>query len=180
MTYKIVPWSSDLDLSTFYQTALDKGYFNNASQEKLVDCFRNEREWQVWILYYNDIAVGSVAAHSFDEMGYNCYRIAARTCLFTDHLPPSGLRTIKQWAKFQHPVGKYLIKQCIDWAPADANLYTTTVIANAFGSQDIFHSVADKVLSRQGVFEKACDMTYRNTEQTIWKIDRTRMLDLIG
>jgi hypothetical protein len=180
MTYKIVPWSISLDLNSFYSTAFDKGYINNASQEQLVDCFRNEREWQVWILYYNNTAVGSVAAHSFDEMGSNSYRIAARTCLFTDHIPYSGLRTIRQWAKFQHPVGQYLIKQCINWAPEDANLYTTTVTENAFGSQDIFHTVASKILSKDGTFTKSCDMVYRNTQQSIWKIDRCKMLDLIG
>ena len=75
--YKIIPWSEDLDLTDFYRYCKDKGFINNASQKALIDCFRNEREWQVWILYYNDVAVGSVAAHSIDEG----YRICARTCV---------------------------------------------------------------------------------------------------
>ena len=58
--YKIVPWSIDLDLSSFYEQAKQKGFVNNASQHMLVDCFKNETEKQTWILYYNDVAVGSV------------------------------------------------------------------------------------------------------------------------
>ena len=88
MTYKIIPWSETLDLEAFYKQAEARGFANNSSQKALVDCFKNEREKQVWILFYKDVAVGSVAAHSFDEiMGPNTYRIAARTCVFTDMLP---------------------------------------------------------------------------------------------
>ena len=78
--YKIVPWSEELDLTKFYTIANAKGFSNNASQKMLVDSLAKEKEWNVWILYYNDNAVGSVAAHSFPEMGDNAYRIAARTC----------------------------------------------------------------------------------------------------
>ena len=84
--YKIVPWSKDLDLTEFYQQAESRGFKNNSSQQALVDCFNNEKEKQVWILYFNNQPVGSVAAHSFDDvMGPDSYRIAARTCVFTDN-----------------------------------------------------------------------------------------------
>ena len=50
----MIPWTEDLDLSIFYQEAEKRGFKNNSSKKMLVDSFRNEKEWSVWILYYND------------------------------------------------------------------------------------------------------------------------------
>ena len=77
--YNIIPWTEDLDLTDFYAEAERKGFVNNSSQEAMIDCFKHENKWRVWILYYNDRAVGSVAAHSIEEG----YRICARTCVLT-------------------------------------------------------------------------------------------------
>ena len=53
--YKIVPFSDDLDLEEFYKNAKQRGYENNSNKFWLKDCFRNEKENQTWILYYNKL-----------------------------------------------------------------------------------------------------------------------------
>ena len=37
--FKMIPWSSDLDLTEFYIKAETKGFKNNSTQKMLVDCF---------------------------------------------------------------------------------------------------------------------------------------------
>jgi len=66
--HKTIEWSQDLDLTEFYSEATHRGFINNSSQKTMIDCFRNEREWNAWILYKNNRAIGSVAAHSFDDV----------------------------------------------------------------------------------------------------------------
>ena len=59
-SYKLVKWTPELDLTEFYKSAEQRGFVNNASQKMLVDTLTREDKWAVWILYYNDRAVGSV------------------------------------------------------------------------------------------------------------------------
>jgi len=125
--YKITPWSTDLDLTEFYQIAESKGFYNNSSQKALVDCFNNEREKSVWILYYNNKAAGSVAAHSLDILGKNSYRICARTCVFTDLLPLQQLRSLRFTCQYhQNITGQFYIPTCIEWAPSGSDFYITS------------------------------------------------------
>jgi hypothetical protein len=177
--YKIVPWTADLDLTEFYATAASKGFVNNASQQMLVDCFRNEREKQVWILYYNNLAVGSVAAHSFDEMGDNCYRIAVRTCVFTDHLPTTTLRTRNQIVTHQHVTAQFLIPVCIEWAPANARLFITSNESDV-GTQRLVHRIFGPAMQATGQMERVAQMLYRGTEQTVWQLYPNKFLEELG
>lgn len=167
--YKIVPWTETLDLSDFYRLAQAKGFVNNSSQQMLVDCFRKEREWQVWILYYNNVAVGSVAAHSFPEMGDDAYRIAARTCVFTDLLPTNSLRTKNQIVTHQHVTSQFLIPACIEWAPTDSRLYITSN-ENDAGTQRLVHRIFGPAMEATGQMKKIKNIFYRGTDQTVWKI----------
>jgi hypothetical protein len=167
--YKIVPWAESLDLSDFYRLSEAKGYVNNASQHMLVDCFRKESEWQVWILYYNDVAVGSVAAHSFPEMGDNAFRVAARTCVFTDLLPTNSLRTKNQIVTHQHVTSQFLIPACIEWAPKGSRLYITSN-ENAAGTQRLVHRIFAPAMESTGQMKKIKDIFYRGTTQTVWEI----------
>jgi len=167
--YKIVPWSEDLDLSNFYKLAQDKGFINNACQRTMVDCFRNELEWQVWILFYNEQAVGSVAAHSFPEMGNNAYRIAARTCVFTEMIPTTALRTRNQIITHQHVTGQFLIPACIEWAPKDSRLYITSN-ENEAGTQRLVHRIYGPAMESSGQMTRVKNMFYRGTEQTVWEL----------
>ena len=58
--FTVVEWNESLDLTEFYNSAASKGFANNASQQAMIDCFRNEAEWAAWILYQDNTAVGSV------------------------------------------------------------------------------------------------------------------------
>jgi len=167
--YKIIPWSIELDLTEFYAIANAKGFVNNASQKMLVDSLSKEKEWGVWILYYNDKAIGSVGAHSFPEMGTNCYRIAARTCVFSDMLPMGTLRTRNQIVTHQHVTSQFLIPTCIDWAPKGSKLFITSN-KSSIGTQRLVHHIFGPVMEAAGQMKRVTEMLYRGTEQTVWQL----------
>lgn len=170
--YKVIPWSEELDLTEFYAEAKSRGFKNNLSRKSMVDCFDKEQHKQVWILYYNDQAVGSVAAHSFPEMGENAYRIAARTCVFTDKLPGTygkGLRTISVITEHQNPTAQFLIPTCIEWAPTGAELYITSN-ENSVGTQRLVHRIFGPALESLGIMKRIKEIEYRGTNQTVWQL----------
>jgi hypothetical protein len=167
--YKILRWREDLDLIEFYKLAEQKGFENNSSQTVMVDCFRKEKEWSVWILYYNDRPVGSVAAHSFPEMGNNAYRICARTCVFSDMVPLPTLRTKNQIVTHQHITSQFYIPICIEWAPKDSRLYITTN-ENSAGSQRLVHTIFAPAMAQSKQMKKIRDIIYRDTKQTVWEL----------
>lgn len=161
--YKIVPWTEDLDLTDFYNNAKLRGFTNNSTQHMLVDCFKNERESQVWILYYNDVAVGSVAAHSF----LDGYRICARTCVFSDLLPMKSLRTRNEIITHQHVTGQFFIPQCLEWAKG--RVYITTN-ENEVGTQRLVHNIFAPSMVKSGQMAKIKEVYYRGTNQTVWEL----------
>ena len=167
--YKIIPWSADLDLLDFYKQAEEKGFVNNSSQQAMVDCFRKENKWQVWVLYYNDLAVGSVAAHSFPEMGNDAYRIAARTCVFTHLLPTNTLRTKNQIVTHQHVTSQFLIPACIEWVPKGSRMYITSN-ENDAGTQRLVHRIFGPAMEATGQMKRIKDIFYRGTNQTVWEL----------
>jgi hypothetical protein len=168
--YKIVPYSESLDLDQFYLEADQRGFKNNSSKKMLVDSFVNEKEWQVWILYFNNLAVGSVAAHSFDEvMGPGSYRIAARTCVFTDKLPTNTLRTRNQIVTHQHVTSQFLIPICINWAPPGSRLFITSNESEV-GTQRLVHRIFAPAMEETGQMKKIKDVFYRKTWQTVWEL----------
>jgi len=177
--YTIKPWTPELDLTEFYIEATKRGFTNNSSERMLVSSFANEREKQVWILYYKEIALGSVAAHSFPEMGENAYRIAARTCVFTDLLPGvygTSLRTISVITKLQNPTAQFLIPACIDWAPKGSELYITSNQSN-IGTQRGVHNVFGPAMERKELMKRIKDIGYRGHTQTIWQLYPDRFLE---
>ena len=167
--YKIIPWTPELDLTEFYTRAEAKGFANNSTQKMLVDSLAKETEWGVWILYYNDKAVGSVGAHSFPEMGINCYRIAARTCVFSDMLPIDTLRTRNQIVTHQHVTSQFLIPACIEWAPEGSRLFITSNESST-GTQRLVHRIFGPAMEATGQMERVTQMLYRGTEQTVWQL----------
>jgi hypothetical protein len=167
--YKIIPWSKDLDLSEFYSTASAKGFENNASQKMLVDSLAKEKEWCVWILYYNNNAIGSVGAHSFPEMGNDAYRVAVRTCVFTDMLPTNTLRTKNQIVTHQHVTSQFLIPACINWAPNGSRLYITSN-ENEVGTQRLVHRIFGPAMESTGQMKRVKDLYYRGSNQTVWEL----------
>jgi hypothetical protein len=169
--YKIIPWNSELDLTDFYKEADRRGFVNNSSQKAMIDCFQNEREWCVWILYYNDIAVGSVAAHSIEEG----YRICARTCVLTDLLPTTTLRTRNQIINHQHVTAQFLMPACINWVGDAGNMYITSHPSEV-GTQKLVHTIWGPSLEKTGVLTRAFEKEYRGHVQTFWKLNTTVFL----
>lgn len=168
--YKMIPWSSDLDLKEFYLNCAERGFYNNSSERILVDSFRSEKKWQVWILYYNNEAIGSVAAHSFDDvMGPNTFRVATRTCAFTDKLPRVCLRTIETLIEHQHVTAQFLIPTCLEWLPKKARAFITSN-ENEEGTQRLVHRIYCPTLEKTGQMKRIKNVHYRGTDQTVWEI----------
>jgi len=162
-------YNEKLDLSFFYAEAKKKGFENNATKKMLVDSIAKEKHWNVWILYYNCIPVGSVAAHSFDDvMGNKSYRILARTCVLSHLLPFNSLRSVNQIIHHQNVTGQFLIPICLDWVPIDSNLYITSN-ANSVGSQRLVHSIWCPAMEKSRQIKFVKEINYRNTIQTVWE-----------
>jgi hypothetical protein len=169
--YKLVPWSADLDLTDFYARAKARGFDNNASESALVHCFRNEPRSQVWILYQDDIAVGSVAAHSLNILGTNAYRICARTCTFAEARPSHALITVNRLIKqHQNLTAQFFIPACIEWCGADADMYISSHPSEV-GTQRMVHNVYCPTLVKTGTLERTCELEYRGHLQTFWKLN---------
>ena len=173
--YSIKPWTTELDLSDFYAEASAKGFVNNSSQTAMIDCFRNEDRWGAWILYYNDITVGSVAAHSIDEG----VRICARTCVLTHLLPTNTLRTRNQITTHQHITAQFFIPKCIEWVNGKSNMYITTHPSNV-GTQRLVHNIYAPSLVKTKVLTKAFDKEYRGHIQTFWKLNPDEFLEQLN
>jgi hypothetical protein len=179
INYTIVPWSADLDLTTFYKEASRRGFENNSSQKVMVDCFDNEVSKQIWLLYYKNEAIGSVAAHSFHEMGEDAYRIAARTCIFTDKMPgqySKGLRTISVITEHQNPTSQFLIPTCINWAPTGSKIYITSNNSK-MGSQRLVHRIFGPAMEKAGLMKNIREIEYRGTIQTVWQLFPDKFLE---
>ncbi len=172
MAYRILPFSENLDLNQFYITAKSKGFKNNSNQQMLVDCFRKEREWQVWILFYNDLAVGSVAAHSIEEG----YRICARTCVLSELLPLNTLRTKNQIITHQHVTAQFFMPTCINWVNNRGDIYITSHPSNV-GTQRLVHNIWGPSLEKTGVLKKSFEKFYRGHLQTFWKLNSDVFLE---
>lgn len=169
--FKVVPWSEDLDLTEFYLAAKNRGFVNNSCQKFLVDCFNNEQRKQIWILYKGNQAIGSVAAHSFDDVtGPNTYRICARTCTLAEARPSHGLITTKRLiCEHQNLTAQFLIPTCIEWAPKDAKLYITSNNSKE-ASQRLVHNIYFPTLEKIGTVKKIKDVEYRGHLQTVWQL----------
>jgi hypothetical protein len=174
--YKVIEWNPNLDLIEFYAEAERRGFVNNISQKTMIDCFRNERESKVWILYENDRAVGSVAAHSFDDVVPNSYRVLTRVCTFAEARPSKGLITANRLiAEHQNLTDQFLLPACISWTGTE-NLYSTST-ANSVASQRLVHSIYFPTLEKKGLVTCLGKINYRHTDQTLWKINGRAFLD---
>ena len=176
--FKLVPWNENLNLDEFYAEAARRGFDNNSSQKKMVDCLKNEEKWAGWVLYQDNKAMGYVAAHSFDNiMGPDSYRICVRTCILPhDRKYKAVISAKKAIAEHQNLTSQYFIPQCINWAGKDKNLYITSN-ENSAGSQKLVHTIFFPTLAKTGVMERKCDVHYRGTNQTVWKLNAKQFLE---
>jgi len=180
--YKLVPYNDNLDLTEFYASAKERGFKNNQDRHSMIGTIEQEREWNAWILYCNNRAVGSVAAHSFDSvMGPGSYRILARTCVFTDQLQGSyatGLRGISVITKHQNPTSQFFFPVCIDWTPPNSRLFITSNESD-FGTQKRVHNIFFPALERLGQVKRMGSGEYRGINQTVWELDRWAFLEAL-
>ena len=170
MNYKLVPYSESIDLTEFYLQAESRGFKNNSSKKMLVDSISAEKKWKIWLLKYNNKIVGSTSAHSFPEMGENSFRILCRTCVFTDQLPISRLRTKTGIVTHQSVTPQFFIPTCIEWAGSQNNLYVTTN-ENSEGTQRLVHKIWAPMLAESKCLEKINQIKYRGTNQTVWRLN---------
>jgi hypothetical protein len=171
--YEMIEWNKDLDLAEFYAEAEYRGHINNASQTAMVDCFRNEERAQVWILYKDSKAIGSVAAHTFPEMGSNAYRILTRTCVINGVIPNNGkgLGTGRRYIQqHQNTTCQFYVPKMIEWCGMDSKMYATSNQLDS-GSQRKVHNIYFPLLEQQGEFTKSQELHYRGVDQTVWKLN---------
>lgn len=175
--FKLINWSENLNLDEFYAEAARRGFDNNSSQKKMIDCLKNEREWAAWILYQDNKAIGSVAAHSFDDiMGPNSYRICVRTCILPHNRKYKSVITAKRAIEnHQNLTSQFFIPQCIEWTGEEKNLYITSN-ENSSGSQKMVHTIFFPTLEKTGVMTKIKNVFYRGTDQTVWKLNTQQFL----
>jgi hypothetical protein len=172
--FKIKEYSTDLDLKEFYTLAHERGFYNNDSKEKVIDTWQHMDRWQVWFLYYNDTIVGSIAAHSLEELGVlgDAYRIAARTCTFDDLTGQrKSLRTANTIiAKHQNLTAQLLLPLCIEWAGKDKDLYISSN-ENDTGTQKYVHRLYCPGLRKINVLEDPVELEYRGAIQSFWRMN---------
>lgn len=169
--YKLIPWNPDMDLTEFYKLAEKKGFINNSSQKNMIDCFNNEKEKQVWILYYKDRAVGSVGCHSLDILGPTAYRICARNCVLAEIAGERNISTRNNAIrKHQNFTDQYYIPACIEWAGRDKDLYISSN-ESTVASQRLVHRIYCPTHAENGILTNTGQQDYRGTMQTFWKLD---------
>jgi hypothetical protein len=172
MTYKLIKWTPELDLTEFYSEANRRGYENNNSQKTMFDCFLNEREWAGWMLEYNGKFIGGVCIHSFDDvMGPNSYRILARTCTFTSetHKPwPHTKQTII--VEQQCCATQFFIPISIQWAGEGKRFFATSN-ANPMGSQQRVNNLWFPMQAELGRFSWVKEAHYRGCDQNVWELN---------
>ena len=175
--YNLVEWSPKLDLTDFYNEASRRGFVNNSSQKAMIDCFNNEQEWMVWILYENNRAIGSVAAHSFNDVMPEGYRILTRVCTFAEARKDKGLITPKRLiAEHQNLTDQFLLPKCIEWVAGRGRMFATSN-ASKEASQRLVHSYYFPTLAKLGIVEKIKDVHYRHTDQTVWEIHADKFFE---
>lgn len=167
---RLITWSPEIDLSEFYLKSSQKGFVNNSSRKAMVDCFKDERQKQTWILFFHEKIVGSVAAHSLDIFEKESYRICARTCILTENLPKLSLRTLTGIKTHQNYTAQFLMPVCIDWCPPSSDLYITSNDSE-FGSQKLVNDLFCPALESTGVLIFSGTFEYRSVKQNFWKVN---------
>lgn len=173
--FSIKEYNDKLDLTEFYKQAQLKGYTNNSNQDVLYDNMKHFEDYNVWLLYWKDKAVGSVGVHTLEELnilGDNAYRIGVRTCMLS-HLidgPKALLVQNYRRAPMNHYTSQFLLPMCIKYCGADKPLYISTN-DNEAGAQIKVHRTWATIMNKLGYLEDPIELDYRNNFQNFWKLN---------
>lgn len=168
--YEISEYKRDMDLSFFYKRCEQKRFLNNASQKRLIESFDRQKFYKLWILFYNNLPVGTTAAHDFDEiMGENSYRICVRTCVLSELLPIKHIRTKDGIINHQNIVSQIFIPTIINSLPVNSGLYITSCKKDE-ASMRLVDGIWAKLLMKQESLKKIKNVFYRGVEQTVWQL----------
>lgn len=169
--YEIKEYDENLDLTYFYEKCKEKGFINNSSKSKLIKNLNKEKEFKLWILYYNNKPIGSTALHNFEDvMGLNSYRICARTCVITEDTHLQTIRTLsKTILQHQNITSQIFIPICLDYLKNKRKVYITTCDKDIASMKGV-HNVYAPALSKKGILIKVKDVYYKGTQQTIWEL----------
>ena len=179
--FSIKEFSEDLDLTDFYNLAEKKQYYNNCNQEVLHDNMKHLNDYKTYLLYLNDVVVGSVCLHSLEELnilGDNAYRIGVRTCSFPEFLTGDRSHKVHNYndKPLNHLTAHILLPMCIKYCGVDTPMYISTN-NNQIGSQVKVTRVWAKVMSRHGYIYDPIELDYRNNFQVFWKVNAKKWID---
>lgn len=172
--FELKLYNNDIDLSDFYKEAEKKKFYNNSSQEMLIDYISKYEDAKLWLLLYDKKVVGTVVAHRLRELGIlgkDAYRIGARTCVLTHLIGKQRVKSLKGKTDIHYShASQFLLPACIEGVGKDNPLYLSTHIGNV-GSQNKVHNFWAKHFHIAGVLENPIELEYRGSFQTFWKVN---------
>jgi len=172
--FELKLYNNDIDLSDFYKEAEKKKFYNNSSQEMLIDYISKYEDAKLWLLLYDKKVVGTVVAHRLRELGIlgkDAYRIGARTCVLTHLIGKQRVKSLKGKTDIHYShASQFLLPACIEGVGKDKPLYLSTHTGN-IGSQNKVHNFWAKHFHIAGVLENPIELEYRGSFQTFWKVN---------
>ncbi len=171
MTYKVVEWTQDLDLSVFYAECLRRGFMNNSSQKVMIDTFKAEGDVKAWILYNDNTVIGASVLHKLPILGVKSYRVGARTASFSEHNPKLGLLTRKGLiTHLQSLTAQFFIPAQINYLGHDTDMFISSN-DSPVATQRLVHRVWCPEMQRMGLLSEYSELEYRGHVQKFWKVN---------
>ena len=181
--FKIKLYNNDVDLSEFFIEAHKKKFYNNSSQEMLIDYIKKYEDAKLWLLLHNNNVVGTVVAHKLEELGIlgkDAYRIGARTCVLTHLIGKDRVKSLKGKTDIHYShASQFLLPACIEGVGRDKPLYLSTHTGDV-GSQNKVHNFWAKYFHKAGVLQNPLELEYKGTFQTFWKINVDKFYETLS
>ena len=178
--YRFEIYDGSQDLTQWYKDAEEKNFYNNSSDEMLVNWVKKQEEGTLFLLYYKDNIVGNSVVHKLsglDILGKNAYRIGARTCLIRDKID-GGRVYAPANGPINHHTCQMLLPVCIEHVGRDKPVYISTH-EGGVGSQDRVHKVWTYFTNKLGITTDTLELEYKEKFQTFRRIDVERMYQLL-
>lgn len=169
--YKVINWHKDLNLDSFYQKSLLKGYTNNVSQKTMIDDLRTEEVWKGFVLYKSFSPIGFTSLHSIYDIDPCGYRILCRTALIES---PERVISRDSVKKHKHLTSRYLAPACLN--SVEGNYYISTNNSKE-ASQRLVHNIFMPIWREMGIAEDVIRTKYRGHDQTFWLINKQKFFD---